>query len=245
MANRNQLYKYLGNKCASCGLSVDEMVKRHGTFDRMFELHHIVPETKDSNYKNLIERNISVEQIAEVDKCVLLCRNCHGIIHAQNIKGKVKVILTFDDKEVFQYLNGWFVKDSLDKTITFVTNDRILLEPCWVKVGCEKEKIFCMLELHQENRLFNWINNISVHKKIEVRSRNKEKLLLCIEHIKENRVQVRQSLEYTELSMDFDVSEGDSSYLWIRNGMVLTKEGKVITSGEVSYPLDLFNNEKT
>jgi hypothetical protein len=82
-APRKQLYKYKGNKCANCGLSVEEMLARFGTFNRMFQFNHVDPKQKDPRYDNLIQRQLSGEQLDEVDKCVLLCNECHGILHAQ------------------------------------------------------------------------------------------------------------------------------------------------------------------
>lgn len=239
MANRSQLYKYRGNKCAHCGMSVDDMVNRYGTFNRMFELHHVIPETKHHDYKNLIKREISAEQINEVDKCLLLCRQCHGIIHAQDIQGTVKVTITIDSRTVSQEFHGWFVVDNSDNKFTFITNEKSLLHPCLVKVGDDEEKLYCMIELQQDERLITWLRNIGTTRTIQVWTPNKDKLLLDIYHVKNNSVMIKHSLDFTAFAMDFDVSQGNSSYLWLRNGMVLTKEGEVITDGEVCYPVDL------
>src|ERR1700732_1123959 len=85
MDRRQFQLAYKGNRCAYCGVSVEESFKRYGTFYRMYEVNHVDPDKKDPDYDNLIRRNGSVEQLDELDKCVLLCKLCHGILHAQNI----------------------------------------------------------------------------------------------------------------------------------------------------------------
>lgn len=62
---------YKGGKCVRCGYN-----KYAGALD----FHHLDPSTKDfsiSKYKNC-----SFERIkSELDKCILLCRNCHAEVH--------------------------------------------------------------------------------------------------------------------------------------------------------------------
>jgi len=152
MANRTQLYKYRGNCCSHCGKSVEEVVARYGTFNRMFEFHHIDPEQKHPKYSALMQRTLSAEQIEEIDKCLLLCRDCHGIIHAQNIEGSITIRSSIGSRVASQKLKGWFIADSLDKTLRFMSNERNLLQPCFVSLGAgEREKYF-ILELMQEDR---------------------------------------------------------------------------------------------
>jgi hypothetical protein len=63
---------YLGGCCFLCGY------KRSNA---ALEIHHKNPEEKDPNFSKL--RNRSFETIKpELDKCVLLCSNCHREVHA-------------------------------------------------------------------------------------------------------------------------------------------------------------------
>jgi hypothetical protein len=218
---------------------VEEMIARYGTFKRMFEFHHIEPLDKHPYYTKLMKRVISAEQIEEVDKCVLLCSECQGIVHAQDQKGTLTIYADIDDRKVLQKFNGWFVLDYIEKSITFLSNEKNLLQPCIVKVGTEKEKKYFILELMQDKCLYKWLNEIGRHKRIEVRSINRKQIILEVEHVNGKRANIRIILGMPIFAMNFDVSEGTSSYLWLRNGMVLTKEGKVISEGEVSFPVDL------
>lgn len=64
--------EYKGGKCCICGFC-----KYIGSLD----FHHVDQSTKDFSFS---DRRISdIEKIKpELDKCVLVCRNCHGMIHA-------------------------------------------------------------------------------------------------------------------------------------------------------------------
>ena len=63
--------EYKGGKCENCG----------GVFHyAAFDFHHVNPEEKEINPSAM--RHWSWDrQKAELDKCVLLCANCHRIEH--------------------------------------------------------------------------------------------------------------------------------------------------------------------
>jgi hypothetical protein len=239
MANRDQLYEYRGNQCSHCGKSVEEMVARYGTFNRMFEFHHINPSEKHPEYTALMNKTLSAEQIEEVDKCVLLCRDCHGIVHAQNLDGFIEIKSQIQNRNVPQKLNGWFVVDGIDKSLTFISNERNLLEPCLVTLGSREPEEYFILELMQEHRMFNWLRELEAYEQIQVVSTSNGALLLDLVSVGEKVASVKMKLGFPLFSMDFDVSEGDASYLWIRNGIVLTKEGKLYSEGEIQFPLNI------
>lgn len=68
-----ELIKYKGGKCEICG---------YDKCNQALDFHHLNPEEKDFNisqsytYKNLAKLKL------EVDKCILVCANCHREIHA-------------------------------------------------------------------------------------------------------------------------------------------------------------------
>ncbi len=132
MAGRGALLQYKGNHCTSCGLSVQEMLDRYGTFERMFEFHHVDPTGKDTHYRRLMAQRLSRRQLDEIDKCVLLCRHCHGVLHAQNIRAHLTLSIDFRDRIVSQTVPGWIKVDRLSKAVGFVTNERYTLHPCRV-----------------------------------------------------------------------------------------------------------------
>lgn len=63
--------EYLGGVCNNCGLSWHPAV---------FEFHHKDPETKDRDPSKMLQLSWA-RVVAELDKCVLLCANCHRLEH--------------------------------------------------------------------------------------------------------------------------------------------------------------------
>ena len=62
---------YKGGKCIVCG---------YNRYIGSLDFHHLNPEEKEFNIAQL--RSYSLTQLTkELDKCVLLCRNCHGEVH--------------------------------------------------------------------------------------------------------------------------------------------------------------------
>ena len=69
---KRRLIEYKGGKCEICGYSRN---------DNAFDFHHVNPEEKD--YIISGRYNNSFEALKkEVDKCMLLCANCHRELHA-------------------------------------------------------------------------------------------------------------------------------------------------------------------
>lgn len=64
---------YKGGKCSVCG---------YDRCNSCLDFHHIDPREKDFGIssKGLTRNWDAIKQ--ELDKCVLLCRNCHGEVHA-------------------------------------------------------------------------------------------------------------------------------------------------------------------
>lgn len=62
--------EYKGSKCSVCGYSKNKAA---------LEFHHIDPETKEFKLSNTY---VSKENMMkELDKCILLCSNCHRETH--------------------------------------------------------------------------------------------------------------------------------------------------------------------
>lgn len=65
---------YKGGKCEKCKLKLQD------THPAVFEFHHIDPNEKDKSFVKI--KNWSWNKIKkELDKCMLLCANCHRIEH--------------------------------------------------------------------------------------------------------------------------------------------------------------------
>jgi hypothetical protein len=73
--NRQYALDLLGNKCIVCGFD---------KYNCSLDLHHVDPTIKDPNFSGY--RSWSSKRIEkEVEKCVLLCRNCHAAVHNNEI----------------------------------------------------------------------------------------------------------------------------------------------------------------
>lgn len=69
---KEELVQLMGGKCQMCGFEGNSAC---------FDFHHKIPEEKEFN----ISRNITLklEKVKkELEKCELICANCHRTIHA-------------------------------------------------------------------------------------------------------------------------------------------------------------------
>ena len=64
--------KFLGNKCKKCGWSGNQAA---------LQFHHLDPKKKDFVIGNVANKNWEVIR-TELKKCILLCANCHSILHS-------------------------------------------------------------------------------------------------------------------------------------------------------------------
>ncbi len=68
---KQQAIDYLGGKCSNCG---------YNKCNSALEFHHTNPTQKDKDYSNY---KTSFDKLKpELDKCVLLCSNCHREHHS-------------------------------------------------------------------------------------------------------------------------------------------------------------------
>lgn len=72
---QEDILNYAGNKCVLCG---------YNRCSAALEFHHVDASTKDIGISALIRRHPTLgDLIEEVNKCVLLCVNCHREAHAK------------------------------------------------------------------------------------------------------------------------------------------------------------------
>lgn len=66
---------YKGNECEDCKLHINN------THYSVFEFHHLIPNEKDYDWTKLrLKSNKAIQE--ELDRCALLCANCHRVRHA-------------------------------------------------------------------------------------------------------------------------------------------------------------------
>ena len=70
--NKYKAIEYLGGKCYDCGLV--------SNFRAVYDFHHRNPEEKEFDPGSILHYSWK-RIVAELDKCDLLCANCHRIRH--------------------------------------------------------------------------------------------------------------------------------------------------------------------
>jgi hypothetical protein len=74
---KKEMINYKGGECQVCGYS---------RYQGALEFHHTNPNLKDFNISNLKHYKLDEVVKEELDKCVLVCSNCHREIHGGLIK---------------------------------------------------------------------------------------------------------------------------------------------------------------
>lgn len=77
VAKKKMFVRFRGNKCFRC------KIKHTGKNTPIFDFHHINAKTKDADWSKM--RQWSIDRIRpEINKCMLLCSNCHRMLHNRN-----------------------------------------------------------------------------------------------------------------------------------------------------------------
>lgn len=69
---KQQCVDYKGGKCCKCG---------YNSCLAALEFHHLNPEGKDFNISAVPTKKMTQKVMDELDKCELVCSNCHRAIH--------------------------------------------------------------------------------------------------------------------------------------------------------------------
>jgi predicted HNH restriction endonuclease len=71
---KKKLVELFGNKCSMCKESFPPCC---------YDFHHLNPSEKETKISQLI--HLSSDKLAvEIKKCIMVCSNCHRIIHSYN-----------------------------------------------------------------------------------------------------------------------------------------------------------------
>jgi len=89
--------EYLGGKCKMCGIVHDNCA--------IYDIHHLNPEVKEGNPSHKLRLSINT-MFDELDKCILLCSNCHRIIHTKEFKGDERYHEFFNNSVTSDRVSG-------------------------------------------------------------------------------------------------------------------------------------------
>lgn len=78
---KKELVEYKGGSCELCGYNKSL---------RALQFHHTNPKEKDFNFGGITTVNESVKN--ELDKCILVCANCHSELHDNNLRSDTQVV---------------------------------------------------------------------------------------------------------------------------------------------------------
>ena len=70
---KRQCIEYKGGSCSNCNFNA---------YDGALEFHHIDPSKKDMEISKIARKKFTEQVRIELDKCLLLCSNCHRMKHA-------------------------------------------------------------------------------------------------------------------------------------------------------------------
>ena len=108
--NKEWAIKYLGGKCQHCQNVFDWVA--------VYEAHHLSKELKEATLGELVRPGTPLGEFKktatpELDKCILLCSNCHRIEHANpNSNFNKKIVDKVTEKSIIDIL------DNIDKGVT-------------------------------------------------------------------------------------------------------------------------------
>jgi RNA polymerase-binding transcription factor DksA len=125
-----ELINYKGGKCEKCGYNKNIAA---------LQFHHINPDEKTIKLDSRVMSASKMEDLyREVDKCVLLCANCHAETHYQDMELNevLKRVDAINESESKKYSNGLSIKEP--KTI--------LCERCGKEIPYKRGKRFCSKE---------------------------------------------------------------------------------------------------
>jgi hypothetical protein len=188
-------------------------------------LHHIDPAKKSPEYDNLIRRKLSAEQLDEVDKCALLCGNCHDILHSQNITIDVEVTLNAEGIEPIRHvLPCSIIYDYAKNEGTLFSDDLKFLDLYRVRIGSEPPTIMSGLQLR------------AILNQLLDRTRTDGELLITTlngatahraTRLSDTDVECEWNLDFPFITsqLSFKSATGDIMNMFLRPGNIITETG--------------------
>ena len=164
---KEELVKYKGGKCQICGY--DKCIEA-------LEFHHLNNDEKDFTISSYL--NLSIDKLkSEVDKCILVCANCHREIHHKENEEKKEIT----KKEEQKFFSEFFKKrDEYD--VKYIKNSYKYLGDAGIfddlKANMKRKDI--LKKYHISNETFNKFlkeNNILYgQQKVFVKNPTKDEL---------------------------------------------------------------------
>ena len=240
MAINRLLFQYRGNCCACCGKTVEQMLKRYGVANKLFQFHHIDPDKKHPDYNKLMQRKLSAEQLDEVDKCVLLCSDCHIILEAQNGEAVITLARDLGDRVVEQQLTGNIIVDMEDKKTHFFSEEEILLDLYDVQRGKDAPEMLAGIELH-ENSTLTWMLLETLQKEsLRIRRHDDQRSMLEATRLNRRACRLHPSPAFPLIQFN-GLHDDGTLHLSVRKGRIIINPKKGHAVERPVRPKDSYN----
>ena len=231
--NIEQHYKYAGGACVRCNRSVQESIVRFSSCKRQYSFHHVDPTTKSDEYDNLIRRSLSAGQLDEIDKCILVCNTCHGLLEECALKGTLTISASIDGRTVEQKLACNLMYDRIANKVSIYTSDRYKLNAYRVHAGSKPPMDLLEIELLDHGRLVNLIRELPETRSFRVF--NQTRCVAEAEHLNERSFRMRYDVSFPLIG-EFNSEEYS---IFTRNTMALSTQGEVMGQGyEMTFEAD-------
>ena len=110
--------------------------------------------------------------------------------------------------------------------------------------GGHRKRIFreqapvLLLAIEASEQLFEWMEQIEHHKKVEVFSIRDRRVVLQLTHAGENRISVEQAIKFPLMQLEFHASNVPGEVIFLRNGFALMASGAIHSEGVASYEMN-------
>ncbi|WP_422931765.1 hypothetical protein [Singulisphaera sp. PoT] len=235
MAINPLLFKYKGNLCAACGLSVDEMMRKYGVVNKLFQFNHTDPSAKHPEYDKLMQRVISSDQLNEVDKCVLLCSGCHIILHGQNISADFTITVRMGGRTAVLNVKAQVIHNKYTNQFTCFTEKPLFLYPYAVRRGDLKPSLMTGFELH-DGRLLDYMLETKNGKPLEISVKGGA-IMFRAEKIDDQNCRVLHHSDFPLLSLNVTKEDGSFDFS-VRNGQTIyNSKNEMNINPEPAFPM--------
>lgn len=229
-ADRLQLYEYAGGKCCFCGRDVRESLARFRTISG-FEFNHIDPKKKHPDYDNLIRRNLSGEQLDEVDKCALLCSTCHRIFHAQRITARAVLNLRAGKLRRRQTYRAVGMADWSENRIVLFSDQDDKLALFTAQYPKHSPRLLTKRDI-ERSFLSELLPGTRQHQSLLIRAIDRTPLLR-VDRLDQEHFEIQMDLRCPLFQLELHGEPGDPQ-IWVRNGRAVTAGGEVLKRGIVT-----------
>jgi len=184
----------------------------------------------------------------EVDKCVLLCSVCHGVLHGQRGQGTLTITNVVRGKEMSQTITGQIImqlplNESEKPKLSFFSDEKINIIPYRVYCGGKRPRILTSGELEQNNLLLKFTSETKNGQPFEVRNLD-GRGLFHVERADDELLKVTARYCFSLIEAELLGDDGEPA-LWVRKGKALfNRKGTIGTEGEYSFHVAYLELEK-